>query len=66
MVGAPSLNEQLSLLKQGCDVVFCTIGALKDAIELNAIYVDQCRYLIIDEADRCVQSTEQLFRWLGN
>lgn len=54
MVGAPSINEQLSLLKQGCDVVFCTVNALRDAVELNALYLDQCRFLVVDEADRCV------------
>lgn len=58
-MGAPNLNEQLSLLKQGCDVAFCTVDALKDAVELNAVYLDQCRFLVIDEADRCVQSAQQ-------
>ena len=52
LVGGRSIGEQEMTLNQtGVETVFGTVGRTKDAIENSMLVLNQCYYVIIDEAD---------------
>lgn len=52
LVGGRSLSKQESTLNQkGVETVFGTVGRTKDAIESSMLVLNQCYYVIVDEAD---------------
>ena len=52
LVGGRSLEKQEMILNQkGIETVFGTVGRTKDAIEKNMLVLNQCYYVIVDEAD---------------
>jgi ATP-dependent RNA helicase DDX23/PRP28 len=52
LVGGRSLGKQEMTLNQtGVETVFGTVGRTKDAIENSMLVLNQCYYVIIDEAD---------------
>ena len=40
------------MIKSGVDIVVATPGRLNDLIESKLLILDECSYLILDEADR--------------
>ena len=50
--GGGSRSEQIQMIKSGVDIVVATPGRLNDLIESKLLILDECSYLILDEADR--------------
>jgi ATP-dependent RNA helicase DDX23/PRP28 len=49
-----SVEEQAFNLREGAEIIIATPGRLKDVIERHVIVLSQCRYVVMDEADRMV------------
>ena len=41
-------------MRSGAEIIIATPGRLKDVIERHVIVLSQCRYIVMDEADRMV------------
>jgi len=54
VVGGTSIQEQGYQLREGVDVVIGTPGRLIDALEQSFMVLHQCRYIVLDEADRMI------------
>lgn len=54
VVGGRSAEEQAFTIRKGVEVIIATPGRLKDALESRYTVLNQCSYVIIDEADRMV------------
>ena len=50
--GGGNRSEQVQQVRTGVDIVVATPGRLNDLIEANILNLDECSYLILDEADR--------------
>lgn len=49
-----AVEEQQFNLRDGAEIIIATPGRLKDVIERHVIVLSQCRYVVMDEADRMV------------
>ncbi|CAK5264249.1 unnamed protein product [Mycena citricolor] len=54
IVGGRAVEEQQFNLREGAEIIIATPGRLKDVIERQVIVLSQCRYIVMDEADRMV------------
>jgi len=54
VVGGRAVEEQQFNLREGAEIIIATPGRLKDVIERHVIVLSQCRYIVMDEADRMV------------
>ena len=54
IVGGQSIEEQGFALRQGCEIVVATPGRLVDCIERRYAVLNQCNYVVLDEADRMI------------
>ncbi|KAJ8640336.1 hypothetical protein MRB53_017030 [Persea americana] len=54
IVGGQSIEEQGFKLRQGCEVVIATPGRLIDCLERRYAVLNQCNYVVLDEADRMI------------
>ncbi|GBE82008.1 Pre-mRNA-splicing ATP-dependent RNA helicase PRP28 [Sparassis crispa] len=54
IVGGRAVEEQQFNLRSGAEIIIATPGRLKDVIERHVIVLSQCRYVVMDEADRMV------------
>ncbi|KAI4982350.1 hypothetical protein ZWY2020_022842 [Hordeum vulgare] len=54
IVGGQSIEEQGFKVRQGCEVVIATPGRLLDCLEKRYIVLNQCNYVVLDEADRMI------------
>jgi len=54
LVGGQCIQEQASLLRKGCEIVIATPGRLNDCLESHYIVLNQCNYVVLDEADRMI------------
>lgn len=54
IVGGRSVEEQQFNLRNGAEIIIATPGRLKDLIDRNILVLSQCRYVVMDEADRMV------------
>ncbi|KAI6160107.1 P-loop containing nucleoside triphosphate hydrolase protein [Pisolithus thermaeus] len=54
IVGGRAMEEQQFNLREGAEIIIATPGRLKDVIERHVIVLSQCRYIVMDEADRMV------------
>ena len=50
--GGTSTGFQMSQLFKGCNVLIATPGRLMDFVEKGKVSFEDCRYLVLDEADR--------------
>ncbi|CAF1159347.1 unnamed protein product [Didymodactylos carnosus] len=53
-VGGTAIKDQLDTIKQGVHIVVATPGRLMDMLDKKLLYLDICRYLCLDEADRMI------------
>jgi ATP-dependent RNA helicase DDX23/PRP28 len=53
-VGGVSIEEQGSKLRRGCEIVIATPGRLIDCLERHYCVLNQCNYVVLDEADRMI------------
>ncbi|BBM99486.1 ATP-dependent RNA helicase DDX23/PRP28 [Marchantia polymorpha subsp. ruderalis] len=54
IVGGQSIEEQGFKLRQGCEIVIATPGRLLDCLERRYAVLNQCNYVVLDEADRMI------------
>ncbi|KAJ0618632.1 putative RNA helicase [Helianthus annuus] len=54
IVGGQSIEEQGFKIRQGCEVVIATPGRLIDCLERRYAVLNQCNYVVLDEADRII------------
>ncbi|XWS13304.1 hypothetical protein CRYUN_Cryun36dG0025900 [Craigia yunnanensis] len=54
IVGGQSIEEQGFKVRQGCEVVIATPGRLLDCLERRYAVLNQCNYVVLDEADRMI------------
>eukprot|EP00615_Pteridomonas_danica_P004332 CAMPEP_0114369796 /NCGR_PEP_ID=MMETSP0101-20121206/31983_1 /TAXON_ID=38822 ORGANISM="Pteridomonas danica, Strain PT" /NCGR_SAMPLE_ID=MMETSP0101 /ASSEMBLY_ACC=CAM_ASM_000211 /LENGTH=466 /DNA_ID=CAMNT_0001520913 /DNA_START=242 /DNA_END=1645 /DNA_ORIENTATION=+ len=54
VVGGQSIQDQGFHLREGVEMIIGTPGRLKDAIESRYLVLNQCNYVVLDEADRMV------------
>ena len=52
LIGGESLNDQKDALMRGVDVLIATPGRLLDLFERGGLLLNDCKVLVIDEADR--------------
>ncbi|PRQ24712.1 putative RNA helicase [Rosa chinensis] len=50
-----SIEEQGFKIRQGCEVVIATPGRLIDCLERRYAVLNQCNYVVLDEADRMIE-----------
>lgn len=54
VIGGGNADEQGVRLQNGVDVVVATPGRLIDLLESRVAVINQCQYLVLDEADRMI------------
>lgn len=54
VVGGLSREEQGFKLRMGCEIVIATPGRLIDVLENRYLVLNQCTYIVMDEADRMI------------
>ena len=54
IVGGQSISTQTAALRGGIEVVVGTPGRLVDLLQSNLLVLNQCNYVVIDEADRMI------------
>ena len=54
VVGGQDISEQAFKLRKGCEIVIATPGRLKDCVEQSYAVLNQCNYVVLDEADRMI------------
>ena len=52
VVGGMSINAQIQRLARGTDLLVATPGRLLDLLDRNALTLDECSFLVLDEADQ--------------
>lgn len=54
IVGGLSIEDQSFALREGAEVIIATPGRLFDCIERRYLVLNQCSYVVLDEADRMI------------
>jgi len=54
VVGGQSIEEQGFKLRRGCEIVVATPGRMLDCLERHYAVLNQCNYVVLDEADRMI------------
>jgi len=54
MIGGQSINDQGFKMRKGCDILIATPGRVLDALENRFVVLNQCNYIVLDEADRMI------------
>ena len=54
VVGGQSIEDQGFKLRKGCEMVIATPGRLLDCLEKSYAVLNQCNYVVLDEADRMI------------
>ena len=54
VVGGQNIEEQGFKLRKGCEIVIATPGRLLDCLEKAYAVLNQCNYVVLDEADRMI------------
>ncbi|DAZ97125.1 TPA: hypothetical protein N0F65_010448, partial [Lagenidium giganteum] len=54
VVGGQSIEDQAFKLREGVDIIIGTPGRLMDCLESHYLVLNQCNYVVLDEADRMI------------
>jgi len=54
LVGGIPIEEQAFALRSGCEVIIATPGRLNDCLQSRYVVLNQCCYVVLDEADRMI------------
>jgi ATP-dependent RNA helicase DDX23/PRP28 len=54
IVGGESITPQTTALREGREIVVGTPGRMKDCVENSFLILNQCYYVVLDEADRMI------------
>ena len=55
VVGGQPIEDQGFALRKGCEIVVATPGRLNDCIDRSYAVLNQCNYVVLDEADRMIE-----------
>jgi ATP-dependent RNA helicase DDX23/PRP28 len=61
VIGGLSREEQGFKLRLGCQIVIGTPGRLNDVLENRYLTLQQCTYVVMDEADRMIGTKNKSF-----
>lgn len=53
-MGGKSAEEQGSIISRGVEVVIGTPGRIEDCLNKRTLVLNQCYYIILDEADKMI------------
>jgi ATP-dependent RNA helicase DDX23/PRP28 len=53
-VGGQSIQHQAQVLRKGIHILVGTPGRINDCIEMAYLVLNQCCYIVLDEADRMI------------
>ena len=54
IVGGKNIEDQGFVLRKGCEIVVATPGRLLDCLKRQYAVLNQCNYVVLDEADRMI------------
>ncbi|KAF9384795.1 mRNA splicing protein prp28 [Podila verticillata] len=54
IVGGHAKEEQAFNLRNGAEIIIATPGRLRDCLETRILVLNQCTYVVMDEADRMI------------
>lgn len=54
MVGGQDIEAQAFTLRKGVEIIIGTPGRLNDCVEKHYLVLNQCNYVVLDEADRMI------------
>eukprot|EP01133_Synstelium_polycarpum_P018671 gene18671-22337_t len=54
LVGGQPIEEQIHQLSRGCEIVIATPGRLNDCLDKRYLVLNQCNYVVLDEADMMI------------
>ncbi|GHP04569.1 hypothetical protein PPROV_000332300 [Pycnococcus provasolii] len=54
IVGGVSIEDQGYHLRNGCEVIIATPGRMADCLDRRYAVLNQCNYVVLDEADRMI------------
>ncbi|KAJ2082281.1 mRNA splicing protein prp28 [Coemansia sp. RSA 988] len=54
IVGGHDIEQQALALRHGAEIIIATPGRLRDCIDRRVLVLNQCTYVVMDEADRMV------------
>ncbi|KAI9138103.1 P-loop containing nucleoside triphosphate hydrolase protein [Paraphysoderma sedebokerense] len=54
IVGGHTIEEQAFALRNGAEIIIATPGRLRDILERRILVLNQCTYVVMDEADRMI------------
>ena len=54
IVGGQSIEDQGAKLRKGCEIVIATPMRLLDCLDRAYAVLNQCNYIVLDEADRMI------------
>ena len=52
IVGGVPIETQAFMLREGSEIIIATPGRLNDCIQSRHLVLNQCNYIVLDEADR--------------
>lgn len=54
IVGGHSIAEQSFQLRNGAEIIIATPGRMRDCLDQHVLVLNQCKYVVLDEADRMI------------
>ncbi|GAM21705.1 hypothetical protein SAMD00019534_048800 [Acytostelium subglobosum LB1] len=54
LVGGLPIEDQVTQLSKGCEIVIATPGRLNDCLDKRYLVLNQCNYVVLDEADMMI------------
>lgn len=54
VVGGQDIEAQAFTLRRGVEIIIGTPGRLNDCVEKHYLVLNQCNYVVLDEADRMI------------
>lgn len=54
LVGGKNAEQQGSLISRGVEIVIGTPGRIEDCIKRRMLVLNQCYYIVLDEADKMI------------
>ena len=54
VVGGVSIEDQAAAIRKGAEIIIGTPGRMNDCIERKYLVLNQCNYVVLDEADRMI------------
>lgn len=54
IIGGISMDEQITIIRRGGEIAIATPGRLNDCLDNRLLVLNQCKYVVLDEADRMI------------